>query len=114
MFERYAASTHAHCAQLEASNIQNVEGDDVAFADFAQQIFRGHLAVVQNDGASRGAANAQLARLATDGEARKISFHQERSELFSVDLGKDREQVGEAGVGNPHLFAVENVVLAVG
>ncbi len=86
----------------------------MAFADVAQQVFRGHLAIVQDDGARRRAANAQLVLFAADGEAGKVPFHQECGELFAADLGKHGEQVSEAGVGNPHLFAVQDVVLSIG
>ena len=44
----------------------------------------------------------------------EVFLDEKRGELFAVDLGEHGEQVGEAGVGDPHLFAVENVVLAVG
>ena len=44
----------------------------------------------------------------------KVSFDQECGELFAVDLGEDGEQVGKAGVGDPHFFAVQNVMLAIG
>src|SRR5580704_17801811 len=50
----------------------------------------------------------------SDGEAGEIFLDQERSELFTIDLGENGEQVGEVGVGDPHLFTIEDVVLAVG
>ena len=39
VLQRNAATAHAHRAELEAAHVQNVESDDVAFADFAEQIF---------------------------------------------------------------------------
>ena len=39
---------------------------------------------------------------------------QEGGELFAIDLGEDGEEVGEAGVGDPHLLAVQDVVLPSG
>ncbi len=73
-----------------------------------------HLAVVEDDGTSRRPANAQLVFFAPDGEAGKSLFHQECRKFFAVDLGKNGEQVREAGIGDPHLFAVKDVVVAVG
>ena len=49
-----------------------------------------------------------------DGESGKSSLDQKRAEFLTVDFCKNREQVGEAGIGDPHFFAVEDVVLAVG
>ena len=42
------------------------------------------------------------------------ALHQESRELFSIDFCKDGVQAGDAAVGDPLLFAVENVVRAVG
>ena len=114
VFQRNARAAHAHGAQLEAADVQNVEGDDVALADFAEQVFHRHLAIVQNQRAGGRAANAHLVLFGADGESGKVPLDQKCGELFAVDLGEDGEQVGEAGVGDPHLFAVEDVVLAVG
>ena len=55
-----------------------------------------------------------LCSSAADGYARESLFHQKRGKFLAIDLGKNGEEVGKAGVGNPHLFAVENVMLAVG
>ena len=114
MFKRDAASTDAHGAGLEAADVQDVEGDDVALADFAEHVFDRHLAVVEDDGAGRRSANAHLVFFGANGEAGKSLFNQERGELFTIDLGEDGEQVGETGIGDPHLFAVEDVVFTIG
>ncbi len=108
-----ACPTHAHGAQLEAADVENVEGDDVPLADFAEHVFDRNLAVVQNDGAGGRPANAHLVLFRADGKSRESFLDQKRGELFAVDFGEDGEQVGEAGVGDPHLLAVENVMLAV-
>src|SRR5437660_648780 len=33
--------------------------------------------------------------------------------MFPINLGKDREQIGESGVGRPHLGAVKEIVITV-
>ena len=114
IFKRDPASAHAHCAQLEAADVQDVEGDQMTLADFAQQIFNGHFAVVQNDWASGGAANAHLVLFRAHRESGKILLYQEGGEFLAIDLREYGEQVGESGVGDPHLLAIQNVVLAIG
>ena len=39
--------------------------------------------------------------------------YQEGGELLTIDFGEDGEKIGEAGVGDPHFFAIEDVVFAV-
>ncbi len=82
-------------------------------ADFAQQIFHRNFAVVEDDGTGGRSADAHLVFFTTDRESRESFLDQESGELFAVDFGKDSEQIGEAGVGDPHLFAVQGVVFAV-
>ena len=40
-------------------------------------------------------------------------FDQKRGEFFSINFYEDGEQVGKAGVADPHLLAVQQVMLAV-
>ncbi len=110
VFERDARAADAHGSQLEAADVQNVEGDYVAFADFTEHVFCGHFAVVEDDRAGGGAADAHLVFFGADGESRESFLDQECSELFAINFGEDGEQIGEAGVGDPHFFAVEDVV----
>ncbi len=51
---------------------------------------------------------------AADRETGEALLYQERGEFFAIHLGEHGEQVGEAGVGDPHLFAVQHIMLAVG
>ncbi len=51
--------------------------------------------------------------LGTDRKSGKISFDQKRRELLAINFRENCKQVGKAGVGDPHLFAVQNVVLAI-
>ena len=101
-------------AQLEAADVQDVEGDDVSLADLAEHVLDRHLAVVEDERAGRRAANAHLLLFRADGEAGEIAFDEERGELLAIDLREDGEQIGEVRVRDPHLLAVQDVVLAVG
>src|SRR5580692_8186150 len=113
ILERQACPTHTHGAQLEAANVQDVEGDDVPLANFAEHVFGRNFAVVQNDGAGRRSADAHLVLFRADGKSGEGFLDQERREFFAINFGKDGKQIREAGVGDPHLLAVENVMLAV-
>src|SRR5467141_4103473 len=113
VFQRDTASAHAHGTELEAADVEDVEGDHMPFADFAQQIFDRNFAVVEDDGTGGRSANAHLVLFTTDRESRESFPDQESGELFAVDLGEDSEQVGEAGVGDPHFLAVQDVVFAI-
>ena len=41
------------------------------------------------------------------------AFHQERRKFLATNLRKHGEQIGESGIGDPHLLAVQDVVLAI-
>ena len=86
----------------------------MAFADFAQQIFFGHTAVIQDDRRRRRSADAHLLFFRARLEAWKSALHDERAELFAINLGKDNDDVGKAAVGDPHFLAIQYPLLAVG
>ena len=86
----------------------------MAFADFPQQILHGNLAVCQNQRAGGRTANSELVFFRAGGESGRATLNQESRKLLAVDLGEHHEHVREAGVGDPHLLAVEDVVPAIG
>src|SRR5258708_21973565 len=47
------------------------------------------------------------------GNSWKSLFYKERGKLFAVNFGEYRKQVAEARVGDPHLLAVQDVMLAI-
>ena len=51
---------------------------------------------------------AHLVLFLAVGDARKRAFDDEGAEVFAVDLGEHDEQIGEAAVGDPHLFAAQH------
>src|SRR6185437_6111247 len=76
--QRVARAAHAGRSQFETADIQDVEGDDVSLADLAEQVFHRHLAIVENQRASRRSANTQLVLLGADGKTGKIPLNDKR------------------------------------
>ena len=105
---------HAGDAQLEPADVQDVEGDAVPLADLAEQVSGGDHRVLEDERARRAAPDPHLVLLGTRGEPGRVAVDDEGGELVAVDLGEDDEDVGEAGVGDPLLGAVQDPVLAVG
>src|ERR1039458_4784117 len=114
VLEAVARPPHTSRTQLEAPDVQNVKRDMVPLANLAQQVLHRHLAIGQNQGAGGRAADAQLMLFGANRETRRLAFDQEGRKLLAIHLGEYREQIGEAAVGDPHLLAVEDVVLPVG
>ena len=109
----HLAGAQAGRGQLDAANIQDVEGNEVSLANLAENIFLRNLHVRQEHLPGRRALNAHLVLLVAEGQALGAALHDEAGELLAVNLGKHDEHVGKAGVGNPHFLAVEHVLLAV-
>jgi len=103
--ERRLGAAAAHRRQLEAAVVQDVERDFRALADFAEQIVRRHLCVVQQQGRRRRTVQAELVLFLAVAHPGKRALDDERGELLAVDFGKDDEQIGETAVGDPHLLA---------
>src|ERR1019366_125543 len=114
VIQAVARAAYTSRAQLEAPDIQDVKRDVVSLADLAQQVLHRHLAIGQNQRAGGRSTDAELVFLRADRETRRITLDQEGGELLAIHLAEYREQVGEAAVGDPHFFAVEDVVPAVG
>ena len=99
--------------QFQASDIQDVECDHVSTANFAEHIFHWHRNVIEIHGRGGTAGDAHLVLFRAAAHSGKVSLDQKRSELFSSNLGKYREQIGRPAVGDPHLLAVQDVVFSV-
>ena len=69
-------------ADADAALIQRLDGDLVAFAHFADDVGFGNAAIVQNQLAGGGGADAQLVLFLADGEAREIALDQKRRDAF--------------------------------
>src|SRR5947209_18976218 len=99
----------AHRAELEATDVENVEGYLVALADLAQKIRDGRLHVVERERRRRRTLDAHLVLFRAIGES-FLTLDDEARELVAVNLGEDDEHVRETAVRDPHLLALEDVV----
>ena len=80
----------ANGAELEPADIQDVEGDDVAAADFAEHIFDGYGHVVEIHSRGGTALDAHLLFFGAGGDAGEFALDQEGGKLLAADLGEDR------------------------
>ncbi|MNV41488.1 hypothetical protein D3C71_1331270 [compost metagenome] len=105
-----AAGQH-HALEIQPGH-QHVD----AAADRAQHVPGRHFAVLEHQLAGVGAAHAQLVQLLRGGEPLHALFHQEGGDALGtgleVGLGVDHQHVRIRAVGDPHLVAVEHVVVA--
>ncbi len=109
------AAADCRRAQLEAADVEDVEGDVVALADFAEQVLDRDFAVVRMSGQVEEPRMPSLCSSGPDGEAGGVALDEEGGELSRRQIFReDSVEVGETAVGDPHLLAVEDVVLAVG
>ncbi len=69
-------------AELVAADVEDVEGDVMAFADLAEEVGGGDLAVGEDQRAGGAAADAELVLFLADGEAGGAAFDEERGEAF--------------------------------
>ena len=97
--------------------VQGLHGDREALALFAQQVLLGDDAVLKDQVAGGGAADAHLLLVLAGGEAGEALFHNEGGDavvaLGLVGHGKDHEGVSHVAVGDEALGAVEDVVVAL-
>ena len=99
------AAAHAHRAELEAPEVQHVEGDLVSLADLAEQVGGGNARILQDERRRRRAVQPHLVLFVARAHARESALDDEGGEVLAVDLGEHDEDVGEAAVGDPHLLA---------
>jgi hypothetical protein len=99
--------------QLEPPHVEDVERDLVALADLSEHVLHRDLRVLEDERRGRAAADAELVLLAPLGEAGRAALDDQGRELVAVDLEEDDIHVGEAAVRDPHLSAVDHVMLAV-
>jgi hypothetical protein len=96
---------------------QGFDGDLVAFADFSEDVGGGHPAVVEEELAGGGGADAELVFLLADGEAGGFTLDEEgRDALIAgrgINRSEDDEEASFGGVGDPELAAVDHVIVTV-
>ena len=111
--DRMLSPTDTAGPQLEAPNIKNVQGDLVSLSPLAQKIFSRDRDIFEPQSPGRGTFDSHLFLLRPNLDSWKISFHDEGTEVFSIDLGKDNEKVSKSCICNPHFFAVKNPVFFI-
>lgn len=96
-------------SDADAALVEEADGVLVALAALAEQVLLGDLDVVKVEDAGGGGADAELLLLLGDGEAGGALFDNKGGDalvaLCGVEVGKDDEEVGFHGVGDPHLAA---------
>src|SRR5262249_37735443 len=111
--QRGSRTAHAACPQLVAADVEDIECDDVSLANFTQNVLHRNLAVIQDQRTGRGPSDPQLLLLRTYREPGERSFYDERCELLAVDFREYDKNIGERGICDPHLFAIQEVMLAI-
>ena len=84
----------------------------MALAGLAEQGVGRHLHALQDHLAGGAALDAHLVLLGPDRQAGRVALHQEGRDAAVLQPGVEREEVGEAGVGDELLGAVEAVAAA--
>lgn len=105
-------------ADGDAAGIKGFDGYLIALTGLAEDIFRRDAAVIEQDFAGGGAADAEFVLFAADGEAGGVAFDQEAGNAavtgVGVDGGEDEEEAGFGGVGDPEFAAGEEIAIAIG
>src|SRR5262249_31361980 len=95
-------------AQLEAAEVQHVEGDLVSLPDFAEQVLGWNCDVLKNERRRRRSVQSELVLFLAAAHAWERAFDDEGGKLVAVDFGEHDEEVGESPVGDPHLSAAQD------
>ena len=113
VIDRRLAAAEVGGAELEAADVEDVQGDRQPVAGLAQEVLPRHLQVVEEEGDGRRAADAHLLLLGADLEALEVALDDEGAHL-ALELGEDDVDVGPAAVGDVELGAVEDEGAVVG
>mmetsp|Transcript_34394 Transcript_34394/g.106254 ORF Transcript_34394/g.106254 Transcript_34394/m.106254 type:complete len:422 (-) Transcript_34394:21-1286(-) len=110
----HRAAGHADGADGDgrAGEVEGLHGDLEAVADLAEHVLLRHDDVVELDAAGVAAALAHVDLLLAAGDARRVAVDDEADEA-ALALGKHEEPVGDATVGDPHLGAVDDPLVAL-
>ncbi len=110
--ERHFGPADISAAQFQSTKIQDIERDNVAFADLAQNIFLRHKTILEHDGCRRASVQTEFL-LFVAGHQPRSPLDDEGGEFVPVHFGEDDEDIGEAAVRDPHLLPFENISAAV-
>ena len=107
------ARTNDNPTELDASNVEDVHGNLEALAAFVEEVFDGHLNVVEEELAGARPFDAHLLLFRIHCDAVVAFFENEGTQVFVVvNLGKHNHHIGKSAVGDPHFLAVEHIVRA--
>jgi gluconate 5-dehydrogenase len=112
LIERLLGPRDVSRTELDASEVQDVERDLVAFADPSEHVLDRNLDVVEHEHGRGRSVEPELLLVGSAHHAHP-ALDDESRELFTVHLGEDGEDVGERAVGDPGLLPVERVEPAI-
>src|SRR5437868_3241748 len=101
-------STYSACSQLQTPDIEDVEGDLIAFVNLAQQVLHWNLCVFKVDLARRRALDAHLALLCARRNAGPVSLNDEGRGFLIADTSEGDHYISKASVRDPLLGAIED------
>ena len=107
---------HRASGEHRALVVEARHEDCSAHAFLPQYVFRRYWAVFEHQFAGVGAAHTQLIELGGAREARVVTLYDECGDTPGarrVCFGVDHIHIGVGAVGNPHLAAVEDVLVAL-
>src|SRR5213075_2326623 len=99
-------------ADADAPGVQGLDRDLIAVADFADQIRRRHLAMIEDQLGCRRRADAELVFFLADTESLEATLHRKRRDplisLGEIGLRENHEEPRLGAVRDPQLAAVED------
>ena len=116
VIERALRETGHLRADADAAFVEGLDGDLVAFADFADDVRFGDAAIVEDQLAGGRGADAELVFFLADLKAGEFALDQECRDAFvsgfGIYVGEEEIEAGFVGVGDPEFAAGDAVVVA--
>src|SRR3954453_165615 len=91
--ENVFGRAHRERAELEAPDVQNIEGDDMPAARLAQQISDGKFYIIEEDRGGGTSLDAHLLLFRARGDTGKGALDEKRGKLLAIELRKDGEEI---------------------
>lgn len=103
-------------SNTDTALVQDLNSILVALSDLSEDVASGDNNIVKVEGACRRGADSELGLLLVDLDSHRLVDDKASDTLVALlggNVGKNEEDLGLARVGDPHLGAVEDVVVAV-
>ena len=107
------AAAQIRRAQFVPPDVENIEGDVVSFAHFAEYIFYRYFYIIEDKLGGAGTFQSHFHFFRTAFHAGRIHFDQKGGEFFAVHFGVQDDQVAPAAVGDKLFDAVQHVIFTV-